>query len=169
LKLLILVAREGFLKEKCGPRAKTFEHHWPRTIVTQDNCHPDNCLLRHIEFSMFIAIKVIWTQQGAVYMSEILKSQMYIAKISSTSDLFKETSTLMLLDGGCRVDQCRIINSSKCYGACVFWGPAVFCVKFAVYCMQGWILEFKCPRQTLRKAALYYIHIIQKFYSLKAR
>jgi len=27
LRLLILVAREGFLKDKCGPRAKTFEHH----------------------------------------------------------------------------------------------------------------------------------------------
>jgi len=27
LKLLILVAREGFLKNKCGPRAKRFEHH----------------------------------------------------------------------------------------------------------------------------------------------
>jgi len=28
LRLLILVAREGFLKDKCGPRARTFEHHW---------------------------------------------------------------------------------------------------------------------------------------------
>jgi len=27
LRLLILVAREGFLKDKCGPRAKKFEHH----------------------------------------------------------------------------------------------------------------------------------------------
>jgi len=27
LRLLILVAREGFLKGKCGPRAKKFEHH----------------------------------------------------------------------------------------------------------------------------------------------
>jgi len=24
------VAREGFLKEKFGPRDKTFEHHWLR-------------------------------------------------------------------------------------------------------------------------------------------
>jgi len=24
------VVREGFLKDKCGPRAKTFEHHWCR-------------------------------------------------------------------------------------------------------------------------------------------
>jgi len=24
---LILVTREGFLKDKCGPRAKKFEHH----------------------------------------------------------------------------------------------------------------------------------------------
>jgi len=28
LRLLILVAREGFLKDKCVPRAKKFEHHW---------------------------------------------------------------------------------------------------------------------------------------------
>jgi len=28
LRLLILVACEGFLKDKCGPRAKMFEHHW---------------------------------------------------------------------------------------------------------------------------------------------
>jgi len=26
LRLLILVAHEGFLKDKCGPRAKKFEH-----------------------------------------------------------------------------------------------------------------------------------------------
>jgi len=25
------MAREGFLKDKCGPRAKTFEHHWCRS------------------------------------------------------------------------------------------------------------------------------------------
>jgi len=28
LRLLITVARKGFLKDKCGPRAKKFEHHW---------------------------------------------------------------------------------------------------------------------------------------------
>ena len=27
IRLLILVAREGFLKDKFGPRAKKFEHH----------------------------------------------------------------------------------------------------------------------------------------------
>jgi len=27
LRLLILVAREGFLKDKCSPRAKKFEPH----------------------------------------------------------------------------------------------------------------------------------------------
>jgi len=27
LRLLILVAREGFLKDKCDPRAKKIEHH----------------------------------------------------------------------------------------------------------------------------------------------
>jgi len=26
------VAREGFLKGKCGPRAKKFEHHWPMVL-----------------------------------------------------------------------------------------------------------------------------------------
>jgi len=30
LRLLILVAREGFLKDKCDPRAKKFEHHCPK-------------------------------------------------------------------------------------------------------------------------------------------
>jgi len=30
LRLLILVAREGFLKNKCGPPAKKFEHHCAR-------------------------------------------------------------------------------------------------------------------------------------------
>jgi len=30
LRRLILVAREGFRKDKCGPRAKTFEHHCHR-------------------------------------------------------------------------------------------------------------------------------------------
>jgi len=27
LRLLILVAREGFLKDECDPQAKKFEHH----------------------------------------------------------------------------------------------------------------------------------------------
>jgi len=34
LRLLILVAREGFLKDKCGPRAKMFEHHCLSATVT---------------------------------------------------------------------------------------------------------------------------------------
>jgi len=34
LRLLILVAREGFLKDKYGPRAKTFEHHCCRQTST---------------------------------------------------------------------------------------------------------------------------------------
>jgi len=34
LRLLILVAREGFLKDKCGPRAKKFEHHCNRVKPT---------------------------------------------------------------------------------------------------------------------------------------
>jgi len=33
LRLLILVAREGFLKDKCGPRAKTFDHHCSKRFV----------------------------------------------------------------------------------------------------------------------------------------
>jgi len=32
LRLLILVAREGFLKDECGPRAKKFEHHCPTVL-----------------------------------------------------------------------------------------------------------------------------------------
>jgi len=33
LRLLILVAREGFLKDKYGPRAKKFEHHWRKECL----------------------------------------------------------------------------------------------------------------------------------------
>jgi len=33
-------------------------------------------------------------------------------------------------------------------------GPAALRVKFALYCMQGWILEFQFPSQTLRKGPL---------------
>ena len=29
-------------------------------------------------------------------------------------------------------------------------GPAVLCVKFVLYYMQGHIAEFRCPRQALR-------------------
>jgi len=46
LTLLILVAREGFLKDKCGPRDKKFEHHWSKVSSTSlgflgfgYNCH----------------------------------------------------------------------------------------------------------------------------------
>jgi len=47
-------------------------------------------------------------------------------------------------------------------------GPAVFCVEFVHYYMQRWTLEFRCPRQTLRKRDLYFTRAIQKLYSLKA-
>jgi len=36
MTLLILEARKGFLKDKSGPRAKTFEHHCP----TETNKRP---------------------------------------------------------------------------------------------------------------------------------
>jgi len=39
LRLLILVAREGFLKEKCGPRAKKFEHHCHMAMALLGNYH----------------------------------------------------------------------------------------------------------------------------------
>ena len=38
LRLLILVAREGFLKDKCGPRAKTFEHHCCKRTENRRTC-----------------------------------------------------------------------------------------------------------------------------------
>jgi len=37
LRLLILVAREGFLKDKCRPRAKKFEHHCPKSTENTPN------------------------------------------------------------------------------------------------------------------------------------
>jgi len=47
--------------------------------------------------------------------------------------------------------QYRINNSGKCNNAT---GPALLgvllCVKFVLYYMQQW-LDFRCPRQTLRK------------------
>ena len=45
--------------------------------------------------------------------------------------------------------------------------PADLCVKFVLYHMQVWILEFKWPRQILRKGTLCFTHAIQKLYSLK--
>jgi len=35
-------------------------------------------------------------------------------------------------------------------------GHTVLRVTFVRYYMQGWIPEFRCPRQTLRKGALFY-------------
>jgi len=40
LRLLILAAREGFLKDKCGPRAKKFEHH----CITASNKNVHWCI-----------------------------------------------------------------------------------------------------------------------------
>ena len=37
-------------------------------------------------------------------------------------------------------------------------GPAVLCVKFVLYDIQGYIVEFRCLRKTLRKGALYLTH-----------
>ena len=58
-------------------------------------------------------------------------------------------------------EQCRINNGSKCsncYGPRAFGGLAVLCVKFVLYDIQGCIVEFRCPRKTLRKGALYFAH-----------
>jgi len=62
--------------------------------------------------------------------------------------------------------QCRINNSSKsnnCYGPRAFGGPAVLCVKY----MQGLVLEFRCPKQTLRKGPCI-LHMLYKTFSQKA-
>ena len=62
-------------------------------------------------------------------------------------------------------DQCRINNSSKCsncYGLRTFGDPALICVKFVLLYMQGRILEFRCPRQTLRKGAIYILHVLYR-------
>jgi len=58
-------------------------------------------------------------------------------------------------------EQRRINNSSKCsncYGLRAFGGPVVLCVKFVLYDIQGYMVEFRCPRKTLRKGALYFTH-----------
>jgi len=38
LRLLILVTREGFRKDKCGPRAKKFEHHCFTSMCLKLRC-----------------------------------------------------------------------------------------------------------------------------------
>jgi len=47
-------------------------------------------------------------------------------------------------------------------------GPTVLCVKFVLYYMLRWTLEFRYPKPTLRKRDLYFTHATQKLYSLKA-
>jgi len=37
-------------------------------------------------------------------------------------------------------------------------GPAVLCVKFVLYDIQWYIVEFRCPRKTLRNGAPYFTH-----------
>jgi len=58
LRLLILVAREGFLKDKCGPRAKKFEHHWYR-------------LSRLFKFNVFVHILISGNCKGHTDRSQI--------------------------------------------------------------------------------------------------
>jgi len=68
-------------------------------------------------------------------------------------------------------NQRRTNNSSKCsncYGPHAFGDPAVLCVKFVLYYVQEWILEFRYLKQTLRKGTLSFIHFIQKLCSLIA-
>jgi len=48
LILLILVAREGFLKHKCGPRAKTFERHWHKPSGYNGNYTHSSEIQHHI-------------------------------------------------------------------------------------------------------------------------
>jgi len=54
--------------------------------------------------------------------------------------------------------QYRIDNSSKCsnsFGPRAFWGLAILYIEFVLNCMQGWILEFRCPMQTLKKGPIF--------------
>jgi len=53
-----------------------------RTTAILDNHHPD-----HIEFSTCIAIKAISTSQGAVFLSKILKSQMFLRPLNTSTNL----------------------------------------------------------------------------------
>jgi len=46
-------------------------------------------------------------------------------------------------------------------------GLAVLCVEFVLRYIQGWTLESRCPRKTLKKGALYFTYAMQKLYSLK--
>jgi len=68
------------------------------------------------------------------------------------------------------VNSARINSSSKCsncYGPHAFGDPAVLCVKFVLYDIQGYRVEFRCPRKALRKGALYFT-LDAELHSLKA-
>jgi len=51
-----------------------------------------------------------------------------------------------------------VANVAIATGPTLLGGPAVLCVKFVLYDIQGYIADFRCPRKTLRKGALYFTH-----------
>ena len=69
-------------------------------------------------------------------------------------------------------EQRRINNSSKCsncYGPHAFGGPAVLCVKFVLYDIQGYIQSKNLDiQEKLSERGPYVLHMTQKLYSLKA-
>jgi len=63
------------------------------------------------------------------------------------------------------LNRCRINNSSKCsncYGLALLGARGSLCE----ICSLSYARVRRCPRQTLRKGALYSTHAIQKFHSL---
>jgi len=56
-------------------------------------------------------------------------------------------------------------NVAIATGPALLGGPPLLFIKFVLYCMQRWILEF---RKTLRKEVVYFTHAIKNLYSLKA-
>jgi len=58
------------------------------------------------------------------------------------------------------VENIAIATGPAFRGPC---GPLCAIVQFVLQYMQGWTLELRCPRKTLEKEALYFIHAIQSF------
>ena len=54
-----------------------------------------------------------------------------------------------------QVNQCRINNRRN---VVIATSPTVLCVRFVLSYMPRWVLEFRCPRQTLRNGAIYFKH-----------
>ena len=88
---LILVACEGFLKDKCGPRAKKFEHHCSRTLIQPTPSYSKQlmhwCCLNFLfcHFTRFLRInylcKFAWPRGSLKVKSGVLVSSISVVAL----------------------------------------------------------------------------------------